>query len=333
MSNIELTSSPVQSFWKRPEGKVGKWFNFMLIAGLCFFLYNYRTDITSFVRDLTHMIWACVGLAITLYVILDNKLRNLLSFIYMQMMRGVTGIFVEMDPVTAIKNKIAKMWEKRKEMGDQLVAVKGGLNRLQSLINENEKNRVLALNKMKYARDKGDNSGFDFASKSAARYEESNERMQPQLERLTKVYETGSFFYNNAENVIRDKEEDLNLKISEFEIMKSSSKLVSAAAGIFAGNQAEDQIYNQSYDFMMQSIANSSAELDVFVDSSKGVMSQINLENGAMSEKGIKMLTEFEQQTAGFTSLNGGKQPVKLSAKSSLKIPVQGESTYNDLLN
>lgn len=331
MSNTQLatTGSPM-TFWKRPEGKVGKWFNFAVIAALGYFLFQYRTDITSFVQDLMHMIWVCVGLAITLYVVLDNKLRNLLSFIYMQLMRGLTGIFVEMDPVAAIKKKIEDMWKKRDEMGVQLTAVKGGLNRLESLISENTKHQNDALGKMKYAQSQKDNSGFDFASRSAARYKESNERMQPQLDRLSKVYNTGLFFYTNSENVIKDKEEDLNLKISEFEIMKSSSKLVSAASAIFAGNDAEDSIYNQSYDFMMQSIANSSAELDVFVDSSKNVMSQINLDNGAMSEKGVAMLAEWEQQTASITSLGGGKQPIAIGAKTS--IPLK-QNAYNDLLD
>lgn len=324
----------VGSFWKRPEGKVGKWFNFALLAAAGYFLYNYRTDLLSFVTDTIHLVIACSGLAVLLFLIMDSKFRNLLSYAYIVIMRKITGVFIEMDPVTAIKNKIQRMWCKREEMGKQLVQVKAGVEKLHNFIDANEQQRIKAIGIMKQAKLKNDSQGFEFASRSAGRYQDSNDHMQPQLQRLQKVYDVGLMMYQNAEYVIKDKEEDLNLKINEFEVMKSSTNLINAAKSIFDGNSAEDAIYNQAYDYMMNSIASSEAELDVFVDSSKNIMSQINLESGVMSDKGMQMLTDFENQQAGLTLLNGGKklQTIPENASFGAK-PITQANTFDNLLN
>lgn len=326
MDNTSL--QPVGSFWKRPEGKVGKWFNFALLGAAAYFLYNYRTNMLSFVTDTIHLVIALGGLAVLLFLIMDGKFRNLVSYAYIVIMRKITGIFIEMDPYTAIKNKIQRMWAKREEMGKQLVNIMTGINKLHNFISDNETNRVKYLGIMKQAQIKNDTQGFEFASRSAGRYDESNNHMKPQLDRLQKVYDVGSAMYKNAEYVIKDKEEDLNLKMNEFEVMKSSTNLINAAKSIFEGNSAEDAIYNQAYDYMMNSIASSEAELDVFVDSSKNIMSQINLENGAMSDKGMQMLTDFENQQSSLTLLSGGKKLQAIPVGSAVK-----SSSFDSLLN
>ena len=67
-----------------------------------------------------------LGLVITLlalgaiiYMVLDPKMRALVSYLYKSIMRWVTGVFVTIDPIGILKNYIEdlednlKKWEPR----------------------------------------------------------------------------------------------------------------------------------------------------------------------------------------------------------------------------
>ncbi len=88
-----------KSFWEKPEGKTGIFF---LLAGggaALYFLYKLLPYLISIAENTLYFAFLLGVIGIILYMAFDPKLRTLISYIYKSIMRWVTGLFIQIDPI------------------------------------------------------------------------------------------------------------------------------------------------------------------------------------------------------------------------------------------
>src|SRR4030042_540304 len=99
----ELEDLKPKSFWKKPEGVTGIIFAILLAIGGGFLL----TWLLPLIQTTLHAILLLVGIGALTYVLLDSRFRNLIFFMYKSIMRFITKLFVEIDPIGILKTRKA----------------------------------------------------------------------------------------------------------------------------------------------------------------------------------------------------------------------------------
>jgi len=105
MENFDKEFKP-KSFWKRPEGTLGAIILLALIGGAGYLLFTNMAAITAFMGNVLGLAVIILAIGVLLYMALDPKMRNLLSYMYKSIMRKVTSIFITIDPIGILKNYI-----------------------------------------------------------------------------------------------------------------------------------------------------------------------------------------------------------------------------------
>ena len=118
-------SLPKKSFWGRPEGKTGLFFMLAVLAGLGYVLVKFLPQIVAFASNLLGLVVTLLVLGAIIYMVLDPKMRTLVSYMYKSAMRKITSIFITIDPIGILKNYVEDLQDNLKKMGEQIGALRG----------------------------------------------------------------------------------------------------------------------------------------------------------------------------------------------------------------
>jgi hypothetical protein len=130
--------------------------------------YAYRKSTPFFI--FTFDSWALI------YVVLDKKVRNLVFFMYKSFMRWLTGLFIQIDPIGILKTYIDDLKKNLMNMSKQLAVVKGQMQRLKLLMEENKKSIENNLKLASKAKETDKTAVMILKSRKAGRLKESNLR-------------------------------------------------------------------------------------------------------------------------------------------------------------
>ena len=108
--------SKSKSFWTRPEGITGAIF---LMAGVFLLTRLVMGSIGALVAAFSTPLGmaAMLGaLGVIFFIALDGKARNLVWYMYKSVMRWITGIFVQIDPIGILKSYVSELQSNLRKM-------------------------------------------------------------------------------------------------------------------------------------------------------------------------------------------------------------------------
>src|ERR1700676_3031540 len=129
----------LKNFWQRPEGTVGK---VVLILGGIAVAYGFvqiLPFLISAATDTFHLAILIGALLLLIFVVTDKRVLTLGKLIFQSIMRFLTGLFIELDPIGILKNYIAEMKKNLGVMDEQLGNLNGSIRTLQNQIDTNQK--------------------------------------------------------------------------------------------------------------------------------------------------------------------------------------------------
>ncbi len=144
-----------KSFWGRPEGKTGLLFLIAILAGLGFVLVTFLPQILAFTQSLLGLVVTLLALGAIIYMVLDPKMRTLVSYMYKSAMRALTGMFITIDPIGILKNYVEDLEDNLRKMGEQIGILRGQIRKLKTIQEENEKEMDYNLKLAQKAREQG----------------------------------------------------------------------------------------------------------------------------------------------------------------------------------
>src|SRR5262249_51604240 len=123
----------LKSFWSRPEGKTGMIFIVLAAAALVYGWGMIVPFIVSMLADTLHMILLAGILAAVLFVIFSSRTHLLFRLL----MRYLTGLIIDIDPIGILKDHLSQMRKRRDVMSQQISNVSGQIGYLKNVINKN----------------------------------------------------------------------------------------------------------------------------------------------------------------------------------------------------
>lgn len=329
-----------KSFWQRPEGVAGALFLIALLAGGGFLLYTFLPALITLAANTLYLVLMLMALAALIYVVLDPKMRNLIWYMYKSVMRSVTGMFVQLDPIGILKSYVEDLQDNLGKMSKQIGNLKGQMRKMSTLMEENNKEIQSNLKLASVAKQQNNESQVILATRKAARLQETNEKYSQLHTKMEVLYRILDKMYKNSEILLEDTSDQVKLKEQERKAIRASHSAMKSAMSVISGDPDKRAMFDMAIENIADDVANKVGEMERFMEMSASFMDSIDLQQGVFQEEGLKMLEEWEQKSTLMLM-----EPKSSSASDTLDLNTRksrpekqergtgGGSSYDNLFN
>ncbi len=296
-----------RSFWKRPEGTTGAIFMIGILAGLGYLIFANIGWLIAAVSNVLYLTGLLLALGAILYVVLDPRARNLVWYMYKSVMRWVTGLFVNIDPIGILKSYVEDLEDNLVKMRKQIGGIRGQMRQLQSLMEKNKKEIEQNLQLAAAARDASKEKQLLLSTRKAARLKETNAKYQQLHQKMEVLYRILRKMHSNSEILLEDTKDQVKLKEQERKAIRASHSAMKSAMSVISGDPDKRAMFDAAMEAIADDVANKVGEMEQFMEMSADFMESVDLQNGIFEEKGLRMLEEWEQKST-LMLLNSGTQ-------------------------
>lgn len=327
----------MKSFWEKPEGFTGKIGLGLLTLGGGYLAWIGLPILIVLLSNTLYAIFLMMSLGAVTFLALDSKVRNLIGYGYKGMMRGVTRVFIELDPIAIIDTYISDLKGNSLEMNKQISNLKGQMLRLDSSIKENEKELGNNLKLATKAKEIGKSDVMILKSRQAGRLKDSNMTLQALYSKMEMLYRVLVKMQESSEILIEDIQEEVKIKKRERDAIRAGHSALTSAMKIIKGDPDKVFMFEQAMEIMADDVGAKVGEMQRFMEISSGFMESVDLQKGVYEEEGLKLLEDWEKNGTALL-LGGDKEKEFLIAASKDdrqildlgKAPVK--SKYSDLM-
>lgn len=284
-----------KSFWKRPEGITGMIFLAALLAFAGYLVITLPWK--AIFANTLYMAGTLAAIALVVFLVTDKRMRTLVGFAYKSLMRKLTSVFVQLDPIGILKSYVDSLQKNIISMREQIGKLRGQSRRLQTLISDNAKEIDNQLKIAAAARKQEAEQAFILASRKAARLQESNEKYQVLLQKIEVLNRVLNRMHDNAEILLEDTRDQVSLKEQERKAIRASHSAMKSAMSIISGDPDQRAMFDMAMEQIAEDVANKVGEMERFMELSSNFMNSVDIQNGVFEEKGMQMLEEWEQKS------------------------------------
>jgi hypothetical protein len=340
MSNITPVSTPSmdfkpKSFWEKPEGVTGMIFMAGIVLGGGYLLYKALPYLITLAANTLYLALLLVALAAVVYMVLDPRMRNLVWFGYKSIMRWITGMFVEIDPIGILKSYVESLSDNLAKMSKQIGVLKGQKKQLQQLMDTNNRDIEASMKLAEQAKKQGQDAQIVLNTRKAARLQESNQKYGALANKIEVLERILNKMYENSSILLEDTKDNVKVKEQERAAIRTSHSAMRSAMSVLSGDPDKRAMFEMAMESINNDVANKVGEMERFMEMSNGIMGSIDLQNGVFEEEGMKMLEEWEQKSSLMLLGDGGKPADTLQLKQLPKADGQqaagGNSDYDSL--
>ncbi len=306
-----------KSFWKRPEGVTGALFLGGLLLGGGYLLFTYLPVIIAMTQNVLYLGILLMVLAAIIYMVLDPKMRNLIWYMYKSVMRWVTGIFVQIDPIGILKSYVEDLKDNLGEMNKQLTKLRGQMHKLKELILNNQRDIQTNLQMASRAKETNKTSMVVLKSRKAGRLKESNMKLEDLYRKMEILYRVLTKMYENSEILLEDIQDQVQVKEQERKAIRASHSAMKSAMNIISGNNDQRYMFDMALEAIADDVSQKVGEMERFMEMSSNFMDSVDLQNGVFEEEGLAMLEKWEKE--GVSMILGSEKETLLLKASNEK--------------
>ena len=323
MQNAPNNYKP-KSFWERPEGVTGQIVGVSLIAGGGYALYQILPALITLLENTLIAGALAVGVIAMLYVISDKRFWRLGSYLYQSMMRRITQVFVEIDPIGIMRNYVVDLEKKLANMGNRIANLSGMIRACQEEIKKNEGIKNASLMMVKEARKTGKTLVIAGESRQAGRMQEANVTYQDLLSKMQLLYSVLVKYQEISSFLIKDINREIDVKMRRKQMADAAYSAIKSAKSIINGDPDARAMFDMANEYLANDYAMKIGEIEDFVRMSDSFVSTIDLQNGVYEANAMKMIEEWERR--GDSILLGADAKRLMIEGSYAGVPVQEEA-------
>ena len=214
MTNLTPTtpSYKPKSFWSRPEGVTGGIFMTGLLIAAGYVLYKFLPFLVSIAQNTLYLALMLMALAALVYIVVDSRMRNLIWYMYKSVMRWVTGVFVEIDPIGILKTYVEKLDSNLGSMSKQIGNLQGQMQQMKTLMDGNVKDIDNSMKLAEQAKKQGIEAQILLMTRKAARLKESNEKYEVLFRKMELLKKVLTKMYDNSAILLEDTKDQVKVK-------------------------------------------------------------------------------------------------------------------------
>ena len=290
----------VKSFFDKPEGKVGKVMLVLILIGAAIGLYMALPYIITLFQNTLYAMFLLGAVVLTIFLVTNKKVQMLFSFGFQMVMRWITGVFVELNPIAIIKIHIERLENNHVKMNDHIINLGGEVRKLERKIGENKLDIEKSLKIASSAKEKEEKGQAWIEARKAGRRRDGTIKLSDLLTKIKKIYDVLQKMYTVSGYVIEDLKDDVQQKEIEYKTIKQAHAALVSSMSILNGDPNERAMFELALEKMEEEVSMKLGTMDRFMDMSASLVTSIDIEQGIFAEDGMLMLEEYEK--GGFDS-------------------------------
>ena len=303
---IDTKEFKKKSFWQKPEGVTGAIFLAGLVLGGGFLLMKAMPFLIAAMSNILYLSGMLLVLGAIIYMVLDPKMRNLVSYMYKSVMRAITGMFINLDPIGILKSYVEELEGNLRKMSTQIGALRGQMRKLQGIMQENTREMENNMKLAAMAKQKGNDKQLMLSTRKAARLKESNAKYDVLHKKISVMHKILTKMYTNSEILLEDIRDQVKMKEQERKAIRASHSAMKSAMSVISGDPDQRAMFDQAMEVITDDVANKVGEMERMMELSSNFMNSVDLQNGVFEEEGLKMLEKYEKEST--LLLLGGKE-------------------------
>ena len=333
--NQELT---LKNLWKRPGGAFAKVTGWAAIAALVFGFFKILPFLVAGAANLLILILELIALAIIVYIVTSKDVRRVVKLTWLQIMRKLYGLVVNIDPIYILQNGINEMVKKLDIVRENVTKLESLLvdmkRKIESYKSEFEKNIAKRKSLEKKLSDPTVPSS-DMLKYRATLKLVNNEitRGEAQIKAQTERIATSEKYLKVMKNLetaadfkVKDAQNELRYRKDEYEQARAQQKAMSSITSILKGSLSKTMEEELAMEQVTNTINTSIAEMNRLLDGSNDILINFELDSDANATKADEILAKFEAN--GFDIFNAEANASSFSsAKPKAELP-EGEKIY-----
>ncbi len=296
-NSIDPENYKKKGFFSRPEGITGAIFLGVAALGIGYLGMLIIPPLIAGLLSLLQMALVLGVIAVLLFVVLNPKTRNLMWYGYKSVMRKITGLFVQLDPIGILKSYVDDLENNLKKMSKQIGALRGQMRKLTTIMQENTKEMDNNMKLASMAKKKGNQQQLMLATRKAARLKESNAKYNALHKKINIMHKILTKMYGNSEILLEDTRDQVKMKEQERKAIRASHSAMKSAMSVISGDPDKRAMFDQAMEATADDVANKVGEMERMMEMSASFMDSVDLQNGVFEEEGLKMLEKFEKQS------------------------------------
>jgi hypothetical protein len=293
---MDLQNYKPKGFFQRPEGITGILFAGGMVAAAGWFALNVLPTITDILNNTLYFGLSLTALAALVYAIIDPRLRNLVGYAYSGIMRFITGIFINLDPIGIMEGYIDELKKNLGKMNTQIGNLRGQMQKLGSIIKENQRQISQNMQIADAAKKNDKQAIMVLKSRAAGRLQDSNVRLDDLYKKMEIMHRVLVKMYENSEIMAIDLEDQVKVKKIERSAIQATHSAMNSAMSILSGDPDRKKMFDLALEAVNDDVSQKIGEMQRFMDLSSNFMSSIDLQNGVFEEEGMKMLEQWEKE-------------------------------------
>ncbi len=290
--------SKPKSFWKRPEGMTGTIFLAGLMIGGGYLLVKSLPTLIALASNMLYLSFMLLALGAVIYMVLDPKMRSLVSYGYKSIMRWVTGLFITIDPIGILKNYVEDLEDNLSKMSTQIGNLKGQIRKLTTMVEENTKEISQNMLLASKAKELGQENQMILSSRKAARLKEVNAKYDELRGKMDILYRVLTKMYQNSEVLLEDTKDQVKIKQEERKAIRASHSAMRSAMSVLSGDKDKRAMFDAALENIADDVAAKVGEMERFMELSSNFMNSVDLQNGVFEEEGARMLEKWEKESS-----------------------------------
>lgn len=284
-----------KSFWERPEGVTGQIFGVSVIAGAGYVLYKALPYIITLLENTIYATLLAVVAVLLGFVTTDKRFWRLGRYLYMSLMRKITQVFVEIDPIGIMKNYVEELQGKLSNMNARIAKLSGMIRQCKEEIATNNKSRDGSMRLMSEAKKQNKTIDMALASREVGRMNDANLTYQDLLAKLELLYRVLSKYQEISSFLIKDMQSEIKVKERKKEMMDNAYSAIKSAQAIINGDPDTRAMFDMANEYLAADYAMKIGEIEDFARMSDSFMRSVDLQNGVYEADAMHMLTEWEK--------------------------------------
>ena len=314
--------------WQKPE-KVAAWVFVALLAGLGVYFWG---AILPFLVDMvfdTVKLGIGLGALFVLFLLATNKrIQTGLWYAGQRIFRSMAGIFVNTDPIGIMEDYISNTEKEARKMDAEVTNIEGAheLVKRKLAANDAQVKEYLAL--ADSATRQGEKDAAESYAMRAAQVQAYNQRLQPMATTTANVTVVMRQILTAALRQIDGSRFKVNLLKDEYALVKRTSSGMRAAMNILRGDPDKKYFFDLATDRVAQDMAQQLGQIKQAMRYSQEFVKEMDIQNGVMSEKGQRLLDQYQKGEFNAVLNENPQQP-----QSILTTKKASDDAYSSLLD
>jgi len=320
--------------WDKPGGKLGIVVAGLLGAAALIGLYKILPFLITLATNVLTLGLLCLLIAGLLWLITNKDFKRMLSVGYFMLMRKLTGIFIEIDPIAIVQRRVMILKKKMEDIQKLLGKLNGTIKESERKLKERTNEFETEVQKVKVYNEQGKGASMEaqVSNRQVVRLQELINTYKENLTQSNKWYEILTKLYQMAQLTVNDTESEVEIRTEQFEQIKKQHSTFKSIMSVFKGDPDEVALFNNAMDYMAKDINDKLGEMEFIINSADGLMDKYEMGKILSSKQADEIISRYDQYGIDGVFTNFGEAKVLLPNRNK-ELDVQDVQVINEPSN